>query len=61
MAKTKKLDRETIMFLRHFGYNLHVDTEKHANMREYLKTYYPYEYYRYVDLGIRKRAEALYV
>lgn len=33
MAKAKKLDKETLMFLRQrYGYNLQVDTEKHAEL-----------------------------
>lgn len=37
MAKAKKLDKNTIMFLRHYVYNLHADIETRANMREYLR------------------------
>jgi len=61
MAKANKLDKDTMMFLRHYGYNLHADTETRANMREYLKVNYPYEYYMYVDLDIKKRAENIYI
>lgn len=60
MAKAKKFDKDTIMFLRHYGYNLHSDTETRANLREYLRVNYPYEYYMYVDLDIKKKAEQLY-
>lgn len=56
MAKAKKLDKDTMMFLRHYGYNLHDDTVIRANMREYLKDNYPYEYYMYVDLEINKES-----
>ena len=61
MAKPKKIDKDTIMFLKHYGYNLHADTEVLANTREYLKVNYPYEYYMYVDLDIKKRAEEQYI
>ncbi|WP_027701620.1 hypothetical protein [Metaclostridioides mangenotii] len=59
MDKVKKLDKDTIIFLRHYGYSLNIETEKHANIREYLylKNYHPYENYMYVDLDIKKRAE----
>lgn len=61
MAKTKKLDKDTIIFLRHYRHNLHADTETRANMRGYLKVNYPFENYMYIDLDIMKRAGALYV
>jgi ABC-type lipoprotein export system ATPase subunit len=34
MAKAKKLDKETIMFLRHYGYNLNADTENDSKTTE---------------------------
>jgi hypothetical protein len=32
MAKVKKLDKDTIMFLMTYGYNLHADTETRAKL-----------------------------
>ena len=37
------------------------DTKTSANMREYLMVNYPYEYYMYVDLDIKKWLEGLYI
>lgn len=52
-----EIPKETVKWLKLYGYTLNVDDERYKKIKSNLKKYYPYEYYRYVDLDIKKEAE----
>ena len=52
-----KLPEEVIKWLRIYGYTLNINEERYKKFKSSLKKLYPYEYYRYVDLDIKKEAE----
>lgn len=56
----EKLDKESLKWLRVFGYCLNTDFEDYIKIRTNLKKWYPYEYYFYVDLDLRKEAEKIF-
>lgn len=51
------LDKETIKWLRIYGYCLNTENERYAKIRKHLKEFYPFEYYFYVDKTIKEKAE----
>ena len=53
----KDLPKETIKWLKTYGYTLNIDDEIYKKVKSNLKKFYPYEYYCYVDLDIKKEAE----
>lgn len=55
-----ELDKETLKWLRVFGYCLNTDFEHYNKIRASLRKWYPYEYYFYVDIELRKEAERIF-
>lgn len=53
----KNLDKETKEWLKTYGYTLNSNDERYKKIKRNLKKYYTYEYYRYVDLDIKREAE----
>jgi len=56
----KDLDRETMKWLRSYGYCLNFEGERETRIREGLKKWYTYEYYFYVDYEIKEEAEKIF-
>lgn len=52
-----KLDKETIKWLRNYGYTLNNGDERFEKIKNKLKEMYPYEYYFYIDLDIKRESE----
>ncbi|WP_289293081.1 hypothetical protein [Romboutsia ilealis] len=52
-----KLDKETIKWLRIYGYTLNNGDERFEKIKNKLKEMYPYEYYFYIDLDIKRESE----
>lgn len=52
-----KLPRETIKWLRVYGYTLNSGDEFYKKIKKNLNEKYPYEYYFYVDNDIKEAAE----
>lgn len=53
----KELDKETLKWLRTYGYTLNSSDKHYGKIKKYIKLNYPYEYYFYVDSDIKTRAE----
>ena len=53
----EELPKDTLNWLRTYGYTLNIDDEIYKKVKSNLKKFYPYEYYCYVDLDIKKEAE----
>lgn len=56
----KELDKETIKWLRDFGFTLNVNDERYKSIKSDLKKWHTYEYYFYVDEDIKKEAEKIF-
>lgn len=54
-----ELDKETIKWLRTYGYTLNFDDERYQKIKSKIKELYPYNYYMWIDLDIKKEAESL--
>lgn len=55
------LDKETLSWLRVFGYCLNDYNEpKYKKLLKVLKQWYTFEYYLYIDYGIRSEAEKIF-
>ena len=52
----KELDKETLTWLRSYGYCLNAEDERYKKIKENLKKWYTYEYYFYVDIDLCKEA-----
>lgn len=57
----KELDKETIKWLRDFGFTLNINDERYKRIKNNLKKWYEYEYYFYVDEDIKKEAEKIFI
>lgn len=55
-----ELPKETIKWLRIFGYTLNSEHEEFRKIKKNLKKWYTYEYYFYVDIDLRKEAEKIF-
>ncbi|GAA0706091.1 hypothetical protein GCM10008904_14380 [Paraclostridium ghonii] len=53
----KELDKETIRWLRSYGFCLNGEDERYKKIKENLKKWYTYEYYFYVDMYLWKEAK----
>lgn len=56
----KDLDRETMNWLRAYGYCLNYEDKRYERIRAALKKWYTYEYYFYVDYSIKEEAEKIF-
>ena len=56
----EKLDSKTIKWLKHFGYCLNANDDDYKRIRNFLKKWYAYEYYLYVDLKISEEAKKIF-
>lgn len=56
----KELPKETIKWLRTYGYTLNNGDERFEKIKSKLKEMYPYEYYFYIDEDIRNEAEKIF-
>lgn len=54
-----KLDKNSIKWLKTYGYCLNYDNERFIKLRCILKERFKFEYYMWVDLDIKKEAEKL--
>lgn len=52
-----ELDKETTKWLRIYGYTLNSDNERYQKIKSKIKELYPYNYYFYIDLDIKREAE----
>ena len=52
-----KLDKETIKWLRVYGYTLNSDDKRFQKIKSKIKEIDPYSYYFYIDLNIKREAE----
>lgn len=57
----KALDKDTLKWLRVYGYTLNSKHEEFKKIKTNLKKWYTYEYYFYVDLDLRKEAEKIFI
>ena len=48
------LGKDTLKWLRTYGYCLNSEGEKSRKLKEYIKEHYSYEYYFYIDLDIKR-------
>lgn len=55
-----KLDKETIKWLRTYGYTLNSDEVRYQKIKSKIKEIDPYSYYFYVDLDIKQEAEKIF-
>lgn len=59
----ENLDKNSLKWLRCYGYSLNANDDRFRKIRELLKKWYPYEYYFYVDIELaqeaRKKSELL--
>ena len=51
------LNKESLSWFRVYGYTLNAEDEVFKKVKSNLKKWYPYEYYFFVDLEIKKIAE----
>ena len=51
------LGKDTLKWLRTYGYCLNSEGEKRRKLKEYIKEHYSYEYYFYIDLDIKRESE----
>lgn len=54
-----ELDKNSIKWLRTYGYCLNCDNERYIKLRNILKEHFKFQYYMWVDLDIKKEAEEL--
>ena len=52
-----KLDKETIKWLRVYGYTLNSDDKRYQKIKSKIKEIDPYSYYFYIDLDIKRESE----
>lgn len=52
-----KLDKETIKWLKTYGYTLNSRDYMYQIIKYKIKEIYPYDYYFYIDLDVKKEAE----
>lgn len=52
-----KLDKETIKWLRVYGYTLNSDDKRYQKIKFKIKEIDPYSYYFYIDLDIKRESE----
>lgn len=53
-----KLDKETVKWLNVYGYTLNTENdERYTKIKNKLKELYPYDYYFYIDLDIKRLSE----
>lgn len=52
-----ELDKETIKWLRTYGYTLNCDDKRYQKIKSKIKEIDPYSYYFYIDLDIKREAE----
>lgn len=53
----KDLPKETIKWLKTYGFTLNNGDERFEKIKSKLKEMYPYEYYFYIDAGIKEAAK----
>ena len=51
------LGKDTLKWLRTYGYCLNSEGEKSRKLKEYIKEHYSYEYYFYIDLDIKRESD----
>lgn len=56
----EELPKDTLNWLRTYGYTLNSDDERYQKIKSKLKELYPYEYYFYIDEDIRNEAEKIF-
>lgn len=52
-----ELDKETIKWLRTYGYTLNADDKRYQKIKSKIKEIDPYRYYFYIDLDIKRESE----
>ncbi|QEZ68941.1 hypothetical protein D4A35_08340 [Paraclostridium bifermentans] len=52
----ESLDKETLTWLRSYGYTLNSSCDRMQKIKENFKKWYPYEYYFYVDIDLAQEA-----
>lgn len=56
----EELPKDTLNWLRTYGYTLNSGDERFKKIKSKLKELYPYEYYFYIDEDIRNEAEKIF-
>ena len=55
----KELDKDSIKWLKTYGYCLNSYDERYTKLKNILKEHFKFQYYMWVDLDIKKEAEEL--
>lgn len=55
----KELHKDSIKWLRTYGYTLNSEHEDYKKLKMILKEHYPFHYYMWVDLDIKREAEKI--